>query len=85
MIPIGRIIKSRRVLRGMTQAELAKQSGVNQSQLGLIEADRSSPTFRTVGKIIVPLRWTLGELVQRAEELQREEDRNDSDRASDTK
>lgn len=44
-------IRKIRRLKGLTQAELSKRSGVSQSQISSIELGQKSPTIETLQKI----------------------------------
>lgn len=48
---IGQTIKELRTLRGITQAELAKQVGTSQQQIGLYEKDKRTPRADVLKKI----------------------------------
>jgi XRE family transcriptional regulator of biofilm formation len=62
MSTIGERIKSVRLRRGMTQAELSKRSGVSQSSIAHIEEGRvRHPAY--LGEIAGALRCSVDELV----------------------
>ncbi len=53
------ILKERRQARGLTQSELAAQSGVSLPLIQIIEAQRGNPTLEVLGKILKALGLTL--------------------------
>ena len=59
---LGRNIKHYRTQSGMTQAELANQSGVNRSHLAGIETGRLNPSVKTVEKLARALNVTVSNL-----------------------
>jgi len=59
---LGRNIKHYRTQLGMTQAELANQSGVNRSHLAGIETGRLNPSVKTVEKLARALNVTVSNL-----------------------
>lgn len=45
---IGKLLREKRIERGMTQTELARRSSVNNQELCKIEKEKVSPNFVTV-------------------------------------
>lgn len=61
-IQLGKRIKQLRVLRDMTQEQLAQASKVSISFLGNVERGSKNPTVQTVSKIANALDVTLSDL-----------------------
>ena len=59
----GQLIESRRAELGWTQAEAAQRMGVTQAYWSALEADRKSPTIRTLARIAAALGCTVEDLV----------------------
>ena len=60
---IGKNIRSSRLQLGLTQEQLALNSGRNQSYIGHIERGMKNPTILTLEKIASTLKVTLPELI----------------------
>ena len=56
-------LKEIRLARGMTQEELAKKTGVSQSQIARYENGDCEPTLDTLRKLSKELNCTLDELI----------------------
>lgn len=56
---LGRVVEERRTERGLTQAQLAAQSGVPQPEISKIEAGKANPTAATLRKLGEPLGLAL--------------------------
>jgi transcriptional regulator with XRE-family HTH domain len=52
---LGLMIKVKRILKGLSQEDLAKRVGLSQSALSRIEQQRSDPKFSHVVKILKEL------------------------------
>jgi ribosome-binding protein aMBF1 (putative translation factor) len=52
---LGHVVAARRAERGLTQAQLAAQSGVPQPEISKIEASKANPTAATLRKLGEPL------------------------------
>jgi len=59
---LGKIIKTQRLMSGLTLHKLADASGVSPSHLGRIERGDRFPSAHILGKIAKPLRFSDGEL-----------------------
>lgn len=59
---IGRRIVEGRKAKGMSQEQLAQESGIDRSHMGFIEQGRRKPTVSTLFKISQSLKITLEQL-----------------------
>jgi transcriptional regulator with XRE-family HTH domain len=59
---LGGTIKKKRTEKGLTQAQLAEKSGLQQSHISRLEAGRYSPSWKTLGKIAEALGIEIGDL-----------------------
>ena len=59
---VGTRIKERRKEKGLTQADLAERSGLQQPQVSRLEAGVHSPSFKTLSKIAKALGIDVGDL-----------------------
>lgn len=55
----GRVIRERRLVHGLTQAQLALRAGTTQTALSRLERGELSPSFATVQRILFVLGETL--------------------------
>lgn len=60
---IGGSVRAKREQMGMTQAELARRSGVSKGMLCDVEADRKNPTIRLLGQIALGLGCGISDLL----------------------
>jgi transcriptional regulator with XRE-family HTH domain len=60
---IGGSIRAKREQAGLTQAELARRSGVSKAMLCDVEADRKNPTIRLLGQIALGLGCGISDLL----------------------
>lgn len=67
-------LKEIRLNRGMTQEELAKVCGLEQSRISRYEAGDREPDLETLRKLAAALDCTLDELIGRGEEKMRSEE-----------
>jgi len=56
---MGNLIKERRKVLGLIQAELAKISGISTRTIQLIEQGKMNPSLETLVKVIDPLGLTI--------------------------
>jgi len=61
---VARVLKSRRVTRGLSLSELARLSGVAKATLSALEAGDANPTLDTLWSLASALKVPLGELVE---------------------
>jgi transcriptional regulator with XRE-family HTH domain len=64
----GEVPRECRRERGLTQDELAFQSGYSRNYIGLLEGGKRSPTLSAITRLAEVLRMAPSELVRRAEE-----------------
>ena len=60
---IGKNIKIKRVILGMSQLELSKKAEINQGHLSLIENGKKIATIPILDKIAVSLNTTVSDLI----------------------
>ncbi|NEA22855.1 helix-turn-helix domain-containing protein [Actinomadura bangladeshensis] len=64
---LGKAVRERRLELGLTQVELARRSGMTQSQLSRLEAGGAEPTIRVLDRLARALDASLSvKLVPRA-------------------
>ncbi|TDC93059.1 helix-turn-helix transcriptional regulator [Actinomadura sp. 7K507] len=56
---LGKAVRERRLELGLTQVELARRSGMTQSQLSRLEAGGTEPTIRVLDRLAHALDATL--------------------------
>lgn len=61
---LGRRVAQRRVSLKLTQTTLARRSGIDRSQLSLLEIGQRHPTLRTLRTAAQALRTSLSELLR---------------------
>lgn len=66
MNELGKIIKQRRVVAGLTLKELAAESGISSSYLGRVERGERFPSARVLGKLARPLGFGEAEMLTMA-------------------
>ena len=62
-VPVGAVIRRKRMERGMTQELLSGLSGIARTHLTMIENGTKQPNFETVWKIALALELKPSELV----------------------
>lgn len=65
----GQALREFRTARGLTQEELAFQSGYHSGYISLLERGKKSPSLRTMMNLATVLKTTASELVRRVEAL----------------
>ncbi len=66
-LPIGAALRRLRLTAGMTQEQLALESGVQRNFVSLIELNRNQPTISTIAKLARALGMKASQLVAEAE------------------
>jgi transcriptional regulator with XRE-family HTH domain len=64
-IEVGKQLKAVRTAFGLSQRELAKQAGVTNGMISLIEQDRVSPSIGSLQKILTAFPMTMAEFFTR--------------------
>jgi transcriptional regulator with XRE-family HTH domain len=64
---LGQVISLRRKRLGLSQEELARQSGVDRAFVSSVERGKRNPSFRVVGNIAFGLRMRYSRLVENCE------------------
>ena len=72
-LALGRAVRWRRALDGMSQEELGRRSALHRNYIGAVERGEINPTFRTLRTLAEGLDVELSSLIRLYEE--REEDR----------
>ncbi|WP_050990948.1 helix-turn-helix transcriptional regulator [Bradyrhizobium genomosp. I (2014)] len=62
---LGENVKRLRTVLDLSQADLAKAIGTDQSAIGLIETKRANPTLMTIEKLAAVLKTTVVDLLTR--------------------
>ena len=61
---LGRAIRELRARRGLSQEQLAAESGLHRNYVGAMERGEINPTFRVLRKLVIGLDVSLCELVE---------------------
>lgn len=64
---LGLVVKSRRRKLGLSQEELAEETGVDRSFISNIEGGKRNPSFGTVSDIAQGLKMKYSRLIQKCE------------------
>jgi transcriptional regulator with XRE-family HTH domain len=64
LIELGKIIKSKRELKGLTQLELAEMSGVDRNYIGMLERGERNPSYLSLLKIAKGLNIQVFNLIK---------------------
>lgn len=64
LIELGKIIKSKRELKGLTLLELAEKSGVDRNYIGMLERGERNPSYLSLLKIAKGLNIQVFNLVK---------------------
>lgn len=60
--PIGTVLRELRVQRGFSQEQLAAKAKMHRNYVGGVERGEKSPTFKSVGRILLVLGVSWSEL-----------------------
>jgi transcriptional regulator with XRE-family HTH domain len=69
VVAVGKALRERRLERGLSQEDLALESGVHRNYVGGIERGERSPTIATIVKLCACLDAKPADLFNRAGEL----------------
>lgn len=64
LVDLGKIIKSKRESKGLTQFELAEKSGVDRNYIGMLERGERNPSYLSLLKIAKGLNVQVYNLVK---------------------
>ena len=64
LIELGKIIKSKRESKGLTQLELAEKSGVDRNYIGMLERGERNPSYLSLLKIAKGLNVQVYNLIK---------------------
>lgn len=65
-VAIGKVIRARRVARGMSQEQFADVAGVHRTQAGFLERGERTPSVYTVSQAARALNATASEILREA-------------------
>lgn len=66
LVAVGRAIRAVRLLKEISQEQLANETGIDRSYMGGVERGEHNLTIMTLGKIARGLRMTCAELLSEA-------------------
>lgn len=61
---LGKILKSKRELKGLTQIQLAEKSGVDRNYIGMLERGERNPSYLSLMKIANGLGISIFNLIK---------------------
>lgn len=61
---LGKVIRSKRESKGLTQVELAQKSGVDRNYIGMVERGERNPSFLSLQKIALGLGMSVDEMIK---------------------
>ena len=61
---LGKVIRSKRELQGLTQFDLAKKSGLDRNYVGMVERGERNPSYISLYRIARGLGLTVGEMIR---------------------
>ena len=61
---LGKVIRAKRELRGLTQVELAVKSGLDRNYIGMVERGERNPSYLSLQKIAQGLGLTVDEMIK---------------------
>ena len=61
---LGRIIRSKREMLGLTQVELARRSSVDRNYIGMVERGERNPSYLSLLKIAQGLGLTVDKMIK---------------------
>jgi len=64
---LGKVIRRRRLAKGLTQADLSRLVGIVQSHVSAVESATKPPTMKTLERICSALEVRVSELIAEAE------------------
>jgi transcriptional regulator with XRE-family HTH domain len=67
---LGLAVKARREELGLTQEQLANDSGLHQRWLSNVETGKRNPSYGSLRRLAAGLDLTASELLQRAEQIE---------------
>lgn len=64
LINLGRLIRNKRELKGLTQIELAEKAGVDRNYIGMVERGERNPSYLSLQKIAKGLDIPINEMIK---------------------
>lgn len=64
LVELGKIVKSKRESKGLTQLELAEKSGVDRNYIGMLERGERNPSYLSLLKIAKGLNIKVYNLIK---------------------
>ncbi len=61
---LGKVIRAKRELRGLTQVELAEKSGLDRNYIGMVERGERNPSYLSLQKIAQGLGLSVDEMIK---------------------
>ena len=61
---LGKVIRSKRESRGLTQVELAQKAGVDRNYIGMVERGERNPSYLSLQKIAQGLGLSVDEMIR---------------------
>ena len=61
---LGKIIRSKRESRGLTQVELAQKSNLDRNYIGMVERGERNPSYLSLQKIAIGLGLSVDEMIK---------------------
>ncbi len=61
---LGKVIRTKRESRGLTQVELAHKSGLDRNYIGMVERGERNPSYLSLQKIAQGLGLTVDEMIK---------------------
>ena len=61
---LGKVIRSKRESRGLTQVELAQKAGLDRNYIGMVERGERNPSYLSLQKIARGLGLSVDEMIK---------------------
>ena len=61
---LGRVIRNKRVVKGLTQIELAHKSRLDRNYIGMVERGERNPSYLSLQKIALGLGLSVDEMIK---------------------
>lgn len=61
---LGKVIRSKRESRGLTQVELAQKSGLDRNYIGMVERGERNPSYLSLQKVAQGLGLSVDEMIK---------------------
>lgn len=64
LIKLGKLIRSKREMKGLTQVELAEKANVDRNYIGMLERGERNPSYLSLQKIAFGLGISINQLIE---------------------